>query len=165
MEVRRPHALSKGKRTVQPLSRVSNAGMWSSKSSEFSIMEIPFKKKQKQKKNAYRRQRLSEGHSCPWLPWKLRPGHSLQALLSGLMVFAPPGGTVQPLRGFPAPSPVQGNHFLKLETSLTLSFAVSKPGNSLFSWGFNVLETKARKTCSLFLPVHCHPCRRPMYLL
>lgn len=63
---------------------------------------------------------MSEGHSCPGLSWKPRLGFSLQALPPGLMVFAPPGGTAQSLRGLPAPSPVQGNHFLKLETSPTL---------------------------------------------
>ena len=172
----------------------------------------------------YTRQRMSEGHSCPGLSWKPRLGFSFQASPPGLMVFAPPGSTAQSLRGRPAPSPVQGTHFLQLQTSpalyplLRLSlesewnhsvmfnslqphglyslwntpgqnigmgsrsllqgifpthesnpglpycrwilYQLSHQGSplslgiSLLSLGFNIIETKPRKTCLLFLPVH-----------
>lgn len=73
---------------------------------------------------------MSEGHSRPGLSWKPRLGFSLRELPPGLMVFAPPGGTVQSLRGLPAPSAVQGRGVQFPKTgnkSYSLSFAASKP--------------------------------------
>ena len=133
VEVRSFHASSKGKRTVQPLSRISTQECGPANLLSFrwwkalkKLKKKKLKKKIKKKKSIERRQRLFESHSYPWLPWRLRPGYPLQALFSGLCTAR--NYRVQPLRGFPVPFPVQGNHFLKLDRNSTLFFVLLSLG-------------------------------------